>query len=290
MTYIAVRPPQSFTRPVRDLDFYFYRWSDSEEQPVLLLHGWGDTGATFQFLADHLPERALLAFDARGFGRTQWCEAGYWYPDYLADLDAIVDWLSPGQPIDLVGHSMGGNVALLYAGVRPQRIRRVVSLEGFGLRPTVPEQAPAKYREWLDQIVAGTSFASYDSFAHFARILERRHPRTSPAHLDFIARAWGRERDDGRIELRADPRHKRVNPALYRRDEAEACWKQITAPVLLVAGDQSGIAQRMAEELTPQKLTTLFRDVRIETLAGAGHMLHHEQPAQVAELLRRAFR
>lgn len=290
MTYIAARPAQCLKRSIRDLDFHFYRWPGHDERPVLLLHGWGDTGETFQFLADHLPERTLLAFDARGFGRTQWSAGGYWFPDYLADLEAIVDWLSPGQPLDLVGHSMGGHVALLYAGVRPQRIRRVVSLEGFGLSRTMPDQAPTQYRQWLDQIAAGTQFAIYDSFAHFAGILGRRNPRTPPAHLDFIARSWGRERADGRIELRADPRHKRVNPVLYQRDQAEACWKEITAPVLLVAGDQSEIARRMAAELTMQHLATLFRDVRIETLGGAGHMMHHEQPAAVAELLRRACR
>jgi pimeloyl-ACP methyl ester carboxylesterase len=278
------------TRRVRDLDFQFYRWPGEDERPVLLLHGWGDSGETFQFLADHLPQRTLLTFDARGFGRTQWSDGGYWFPDYLADLDAIVNWLSPDHPLDLVGHSMGGNVALLYAGVRPQRIRRVVSLEGFGLPRTAPSQAPSQYREWLDQIVVGTQFTVYDNFTDFAAVLGRRNPRTPPAYLEFIARSWGRQRDDGRVELRADPRHKRVNPMLYQRDQAEACWQQITAPVVLVAGDQSSIARSMSAELTPQRLSMLFPHACMKEVRDAGHMLHHEQPAQVAELLRQSFR
>ena len=103
----------------------------------MLLHGWGDTGETCQFLVDHLAaERTCVAIDMRGFGRTQRPQDGYWFPDYLADLDALLDQLSPDAPVDLVGHSMGGNVAMLYAGVRPQRVRRLVSLEGFGMPRT----------------------------------------------------------------------------------------------------------------------------------------------------------
>ena len=70
--------------------------------------------------------RTLVAMDMRGFGRTQRPDDGYWFPDYLADLDALLDHLSPDAPLDLVGHSMGGNIVMLYAGARPQRVRKVV--------------------------------------------------------------------------------------------------------------------------------------------------------------------
>lgn len=290
MPYRAVRPAFGQTRRIRQLEFQFYRWPGNDPRPVLLLHGWGDTGETFQFVVDHLPaDRTLLAFDARGFGRTQWPADGYWFADYLADLDAIVDSLSPDQPIDLVGHSMGGNVALLYAGICPQRVHRVVSLEGLGLPRTAPAQAPARYREWLNEIRDGVQFASYDNYAHLSQQLARRNPRTPLDRLDFIARSWGRECADGRIELRADPRHKQVNPVLYQREQAEACWQEITAPVLMVVGDQSEMARRMSADLDGALLKTLYRTITVATVCNAGHMLHHEQPAAVAELIRRAL-
>jgi pimeloyl-ACP methyl ester carboxylesterase len=285
-----MRPAFTQTRQIRDLTFQFYRWSGRDPRPVLLAHGWGDSGETFQFVAEHLPDRTLIAFDARGFGRTQWPQDGYWFPDYLADLDAIIDWLSPADPIDLVGHSMGGNVALLYAGVRLQRVRRVVSLEGFGMPETLALQAPSRYRQWLDEIKTGTEFSSYENFAQLAKILGKRNPRTPADRLDFIARSWARERADGRIELRADPHHKRINPTLYQREQAEACWREITAPVWLVAGEQSEFVKRITGEPLPGRLATLFRDVKIATIADAGHMLHHEQPRDVAELIERALR
>jgi pimeloyl-ACP methyl ester carboxylesterase len=252
----------------------------------VFLHGWGDTGETFQFLVDHLSSRhTIVAFDARGFGRTEWPAEGYWFPDYLADLEAIIDVLSPEAAVDLLGHSMGGNVAMLYAGVRAHRVRRLVSLEGFGLQSMAAERTPARYRQWLDEIKQGTSYATYESIEQFASVLARRNPRTSPEHLQFIARSWGRERDDGRIELRSDPRHKRVNPVLYQREQAQACWRDITARTMFVVGAQSDVAKQMRDAQVAADFTRLFPDLTVMTIPDAGHMMHHERPRAVAELV-----
>ena len=114
MSYRARRQPTLATLDVRGLRFQLYRWDGDDPHPIVLAHGWGDTGETFQFIVDHLStRRSIIAFDARGFGRTQWPQDGYWFPDYLADLDAILDSLSADGPVDLLGHSMGGNVAML---------------------------------------------------------------------------------------------------------------------------------------------------------------------------------
>lgn len=282
----VLRPARFDTCQARGLSFHLYRWPGTEPRPVVLLHGWGDTGETWQFVVDALSGHlSLVAFDARGFGRTDWPADGYWFADYLADLDALLDQIAPDEPVDLVGHSMGGNVATVYAGVRPQRVRRVVNLEGFGLPRTAADQAPAHYREWLDELKRTVEFSTYDDFTQFVRVLARRNPRTAASHLDFIARSWGRQRADGRIELRADPRHKRMSALLYQRDQAEACWQQVTAPLLFVVGDESEHARRMSEEIDPTRLRSLFRDVTFATVRGAGHMLHHEQPARIAELI-----
>jgi pimeloyl-ACP methyl ester carboxylesterase len=295
MTYQVRRPAQLETLDVRGLQFQLYRWpaqnaAGDAAGPVVLVHGWGDTGETYQFVADELaPHRTLVAYDARGFGRTQWPGDGYWFPEYLADLEAILDHLSPGQPVDLVGHSMGGNVAMLYAGARSQRVRRLMNLEGFGMRRTQPEQAPARYREWLDELKRGTEFATYDSFEHFAQILGRRNPRTPPDRLDFIARSWGQADADGRVRLRADPRHKHVNPVLYQREQALACWREITAPVHFVVGQHSAFVKRMLEDMVAERWQTMSGDIAPVTVAHAGHMLHHEQPAAVARLIEAFF-
>ena len=284
-SYIVRRVAQQESLNLRGLAVHVYRWPGSDPQPIVLVHGWGDSGETFQFLADCLRStRTLVAFDQRGFGRTQWPQDGYWFPDYLADLDALLETLSPQAPVDLVGHSMGGNVAMLYAGVRPERVRRVVSLEGFGLARTAPEQAPARYREWLNEVRQVDRFAIYDSFDKLLMVLARRNPRTPRDRLDFIARAWARE-VDGRIELRADPRHKRVNPVLYQRDQVDACWRQIVAPLLLVKGALSEHAKRLEGELHDNRLRELLPTVVAETIEAAGHMMHHERPEELATMI-----
>lgn len=292
MTYQPRRPAWLESLQIRGLNFQLYRFAGADPRPVVLLHGWGDSGATWQFVIDHLSmQRTLVAFDARGFGRTQWSRDGYWFPDYLADLDAILERLAPDTPVDLVGHSMGGNVAMLYAGVRSQRVRKLISLEGFGMARTTPELAPARYRQWLEQLRQGVEFSTFGSFEKLVEVLARRNPRTPLERLEFIARAWGVERADGRVELRADAGHKRVNAMLYQRDQVEACWKEITAPLLLVAGDQSEFAQRMNTGVDGNpgpdagQRSTLFHDARWATVADAGHMLHHEQPQAVAQLI-----
>jgi pimeloyl-ACP methyl ester carboxylesterase len=277
---------------VRGLKFHLYRWPGQDPSPLVLLHGWGDSGETFQFLVDGFrTERTCIAMDMRGFGRTQRPDDGYWFPDYLADMDALLDQLAPDAPVDLVGHSMGGNIAMMYAGVRPKRVRRLVSLEGFGLMRTTPDQAPARYAQWLDEIKHGSEFSVYDNLEQFVRVLARRNPRTPMDRLEFIARSWCQQRADGKVELRADPKHKRVNPVLYQRDQAEACWRAIEAPLLFVLGDQSDLVRRMGDVLDQARLRELFRRGPVSimkdvaTVKDAGHMLHHEQPEAVAKLI-----
>jgi pimeloyl-ACP methyl ester carboxylesterase len=291
MSYRMLRQPQLATINVRGLNFQLYRWVGEDPRPLVCAHGWGDNGETFQFVVDHLSmRRSVVAFDARGFGRTEWPQDGYWFPDYLADLEAVIDFISPEQPVDLLGHSMGGNVAMMYAGIRPQRVRRLINLEGFGLQSTSAELAPARYREWLDEVKQGTVFATYDDFEHLEKVLARRNPRTPAERIAFIARSWARQGEDGRVELRSDPRHKRVNPVLYQRDQVEACWRDIIAPVLFVIGSESEYARRLAAASQSNHFAAQFRSLTTTTLPDAGHMLHHEFPAEVAELVEQFFR
>ena len=135
--------------PIRRLDYHVRCWGQPKSgiAPLVLLHGWMDVAASFQFVVDALTEdHFIIAPDWRGFGLTPSGGADvFWFPDYLADLDALLDHFAGEQPVDLVGHSMGGTVVMMYGGIRPQRIRRLVNLEGFGLPATRPAQAPERY-------------------------------------------------------------------------------------------------------------------------------------------------
>jgi pimeloyl-ACP methyl ester carboxylesterase len=250
-----------------------------------------DVAASFQFVVDALPdERHVVALDWRGFGETVPPPAtdSYAFADYLGDLDALVDHLSPSAPVDLLGHSMGGNVAMIYAGVRPGRVRRLVNLEGFGMPATTPAMAPKRYRQWLDELKAPATLRDYASLDEVAARLVKTNPLLAPDKAAWLARQWARPTAGGRWALRADPAHKRVNPVLYQVDEVLECWRAIAAPVLWVDGDRTDTSiwwgKRYPRSEFDARLAVV-RNLRRERLAPAGHMLHHDQPEALAALL-----
>ena len=231
--------------PVRNLSYHVRVWGDARAgvPPLVMVHGWMDVAASYQFVVDAFArDRYVIAPDWRGYGLTD-CPGtdNYWFPDYLADLDTLLDHYAPDQPVDLVGHSMGGNVVMLYAGIRPERIRRLINLEGFGMPATVPEQAPKRYRQWLDELREPAELRRYDSVAEVAARLRKTNPLLPEDKAAWLAPHWSRQGADGRWEILGDPAHKRTNPMLYRVDEVLACWKQIRAPLLWVDGDRTDI-------------------------------------------------
>ena len=286
MSYQPLRAPRLEEVTVRGLRHRITWWGERTRTPVLLLHGFQDCGATWQFLADCLPSSwSLAAPDWRGCGHSEPAPGGYWFPDYFADLEALLDVLAPDGPARLIGHSMGANVAQMYAGIRPERLAWLVNLEGFGLSRTAPDEAPSRYARWLDELRQPLREGRYRSVAQLASLLRSRNPRLDPDRAEFVARAWTRPAPKGsgsrEVELLFDPRHRLINPVLYRREEAESCWARVRCPVLLVKGDaddgRSANARAGAEGLSAH-----IKQLEIVTVPGAGHMLHHEQPESVA--------
>jgi pimeloyl-ACP methyl ester carboxylesterase len=246
-----------------------------------------DVSASFQFVVDALQgDWDVYAPDWRGYGLTQWGRSDcYWFPDYIGDLDALLSLLDP-SPVNLVGHSLGGNVACMYAGIRPQRVAKLVNLEGFGLKPTHAEEAPGRYARWLEELQDRPRLRPYRDFEDLAQRLRQGNPRLSAERAQFLARHWGHAAGAQGVLLRGDPAHKIVNPVLWRYEEASACWREVTAPVLWVDAAQSDTLQRMGmTKEEHDRRRAAFRNLRYETVPGAGHMLHHDQPEAVARLI-----
>ena len=295
LAYQPVRSADLLPLEIRGLRYTVRRWqADGDARQILLmLHGWMDVSASFQFLVDHLPPDWLLfAPDWRGFGLSDRGGSDtYWFADYLADLEAIIDGLvAAGQiapPINLLGHSMGGNVACLYAGVRPHRIARLVNLEGVGLPDSDPAQAPARYARWLDGLAKGMpGLRSYASPEEVAGRLMRNNPRLTPARAAFLAEHWAVCGADGRWHLRADPWHKASHPIPYRVDEVNAFWRAISAPVLWLRGSESEVGQHLVDSDRYRARLREVRELHSGVVQGAGHMLHHDRPQEVAQLIR----
>jgi len=281
-----VRASESLFLDVRGLRYHVRHWASHGAPKLVLLHGWMDVSASFQFLVDEFQrEWDVYAPDWRGYGLTDWGKSDcYWFPDYLADLDYLLDVI--GAPVHLVGHSLGGNVACMYAGVQPERVAKLVNLEGFGMTATRPEDAPKRYARWLKELHDRPGLRPYADFAELAKRLKDANPRLTAERADFLARHWGRERDDGSVVLRGDPAHKIVNPVLYRYEEVRACWQQVRAPVLWVDADESTTLKRIGiDEKDYAARRAAFANLGYATVPQAGHMLHHDQPKAVAGLI-----
>jgi pimeloyl-ACP methyl ester carboxylesterase len=275
---------------IRGLRYHVRRWRHDGARKIVLLHGWMDVSASFQFLVDALQEEwDVYAPDWRGYGLTEWGKSDcYWFPDYIADLDFLLEWMEPQAGVNLVGHSLGGNVAALYAGVRPERVAKLVNLEGFGLAATRPEQAPGRYARWLEELHHPPRFRSYADFSALAGRLRKANPRLSVERSDFLARHWGREAADGTVVLRGDPAHKIVNPVLWRYEEMRACWERVSAPVLWVDGAESDTLKRLGlDEHHHAARRRAFSRLEHATVHAAGHMMHHDQPEAVARLIEK---
>jgi pimeloyl-ACP methyl ester carboxylesterase len=264
--------------------------------PLVLVHGWMDVAASWQFVVDALREdRWIVAPDWRGFGLTR--PEGppvdsYWFPDYLADLDALLDHVAGTRPVDLVGHSMGGHIATQYAGVRPQRVRRLVNLDGFGMPQSRASQAPGRLAQWLDEIAAlrrgESDLKDYDSPQGVSRRLRKTNPRLDEHKADWLARQWAEPDGTGRWRIRGDAAHKVVSAQLYRVDEAQEIFRRISAPVLSVTASDDSLGQWWKDRFTLDEFHERMKAVpqlRAQVVQDAGHMMHHDQPQVLAQMI-----
>ncbi len=288
MAYAPRYPARSEFLQLRGGCYHLLHWGNPQQPKLLLLHGWMDAAISFQFVVDALsPDWHIIAPDWRGFGQSEWNRESYYFPDYLADLDQLLDHYSPQQPVSLVGHSMGGIVACLYAGVRPERVSKLVSIEGFGLAATQPEQAPARLKRWLDEQRQPQTFHTHADLTTIAQRLRKNNPRLSDDQAQFLAPWLAQQTSNGAV-YRADPRHKLVNPVLYRLEEAKACWRAITAPTLWLQSD-APFLQAMLKE-TPEQTAerkACFAQLQEVVISDSGHILHHDQPQTLASELTR---
>jgi pimeloyl-ACP methyl ester carboxylesterase len=303
--YQAQRISHSEFVPIRNINYHVRVWGKPQPgvAPLVLVHGWMDVAASYQFLVDALSDafvanRHIIAPDWRGFGLTTAAPVdNYWFPDYMADLDFLLDHYSPGQPVDLVGHSMGGNVVMLYGGVRPQRMRRLINLEGFGMPAGKPTNAPKRYALWMDELKALSrgemKLKPYSSADGVAQRLMKTNPRLArdQAGRDraaWLSHHWAVETTSGQWDILGDVAHKISGAMTSRLEEVLALYAAIEAPTLFVDASDNSLTGWYGGKFTQADFTERLKSVPHLTRAqipDSGHMLHHDQPAILARLI-----
>jgi pimeloyl-ACP methyl ester carboxylesterase len=294
--YQPRRASRSEFVPIRNLRYHVRLWGEPRagEPPLVMVHGWMDVAASYQFVVDAMArDRYVIAPDWRGYGLTELPGTdNYWFPDYLADLDFLLDHYAPGTPVDLVGHSMGGNIAMLYSGAQPERVRALVNLEGFGMPASKPGQAPGRYAKWIEQLKAyhrgDLNLKSYDSVESVAGRLMKTNKRLTQDKAQWLAQYWAKPDADGRWRILGDAAHKIINASLFRVDEVLEIYRAIRAPVLAVDASDDSLGRWWQGRFTLAEYHERLKavpDLRLGRIEDAGHMLHHDQPQQLAHLI-----
>jgi pimeloyl-ACP methyl ester carboxylesterase len=256
---------------------------------VLFLHGFMDAAASWDLIAPALVDqgRRVIAPDLRGFGAGPRVPAGayYHFPDYVFDVADIIEALvPPDSPLVLVGHSMGGTVATLYAGAFPERPAAVALLEGLGPPDQNPDDAPMRMRAWIDGVRALRARGDrvMPSREEALRRLAANHSRVSPDVLSTRLEGLAVKRAGGGVAWRADGLHTTHAPVPFYAKTFCAFARRVTCPVLFVSGGPRGWhppdeGERLA----------CFSRLEHAELTDAGHMMHWTQPAQLAHTLAR---
>lgn len=276
-TPAALRPAREVRHTLRGLPFAALEWGTPGGIPTLLVHGFLDHAGSWSRVAERL-DGHVVALDLRGHGHSAWVGPGesYHFSEYVADVDALVAAL--GGRVRLVGHSMGGTVASIYAGARPAAVERLAIVDGMGL-PDGGAGARDRMIQFLDGITRVRAHRPYPTLAAAAARLVTTWSGLDPAWALELAERGTRPVEEGFV-WRYDPRHLVRAPVPYRQDQHVRFLAAIACPVLSVHPERSLFAAAdvaVCEGAIP--------DLVVREVAGAGHMTQLDAPLALAELL-----
>ncbi len=285
------KPPKVLHVVANGLAHRVLEWTPPVETATaataLLLHGFMDGGATWDLVAPTLAAAGfrVLAPDLRGYGETARVGAGgyYHFLDYVFDVADLVDDVIVPSPLYIVGHSMGGTVATLYAGTFPERVARLALLEGLGPPDNSWEVGPIRARAWIEDVRAARRKADERAMASpedALRRLRANHPSVDPDVLQDRLRHLTREAPGGKVAWKHDPLHRTTSPMPFFAKLFVEFAKKISAPTLFVDGGPMGYHPPDEEE----RLAAIGHLSRA-TLEGAGHMMHWTRPGPLAAAL-----
>lgn len=261
------------------LRLHYADWGNEAAPPLMLVHGGADQCRSWDTVARSLqPHFHVIAPDMRGHGDSEWAKgSSYSLADYVYDLARLIRSAAMEQPA-MVAHSMGGMIALAYAGTFPDRVSRLAVLDGMFLPGAPAQPIDRQMAEWIAQLdrIAEQKARRFASIAEAAERILRRNARLTTEQALHLATHGVRKNADGSYGWKFDPSQRARAPYRLSADHYTALWLQITCPTLLVHGNESFLPDPVASGLTRH-----IAHARSRTITGAGHWLQHDKPDEV---------
>lgn len=284
MMDIASDAPQSRYYQSQGLNLHVTDWGNPQAPPLLLVHGGLDHSRSWDHLAQALRGRFhVVAPDLRGHGDSGWAMgSSYSLADHVYDLTGLMK-LEGFEKVAIVGHSMGGMVGLTYTGAFPERVTKLVVLDGvtnFPARRVKP--AALRISDWAGDLdkFAQRKIHRYASVVEGAMRIRIRNPRLTEAQAMHLATHGMKRNEDGSYSWKYDPYLRARAPYRLSLEDNIDLWSRIACPTLLVSASESFLPD-------PEKagVLTHFRHAELAKIEGAGHWLQHDKPDEVAALI-----
>ena len=279
------REPTSRTYVSQGLQLHYADWGNEGAPTLILLHGVRDHARSWDPVAQALcADWRVVAPDLRGHGDSEWSPDGAYLASYhVLDFVRLVDELGPG-PLTIVAHSFGGNVAARFSAIFPERVKKLVLLEGLGPAPKVRAEwarqgLVQRTRDFIGRQAAPARERRMASLEEAAARQKASNPRLSDEQARHLALHGVRRMDDG-YAWKFDPRVTAYPPEDFTADEPSV-WSEIRAPTLLCWGVHSWTTNPAVDGRA-----ACIRDHRVAVFEQAGHWMHHEQYDDVMRTLR----
>lgn len=271
------------------MKLHYLDWGNPDAPPLLLVHGNRDHCHNWDWVAERLCDKYhIIAPDFRGHGDSEWVIGStYSHTEYIYDLAQLIHQQNLA-PLHIIAHSLGGGVALRYAGVYPENIKKMIVIEGTGGPAWMYKKRPTheRLKEWIEsnRKVAGRISKRYQSLEEAFERMHEANSHLRPDQARHLTVHGSNQNEDGTYSWKFDNYTHVMSHFDMNQEETRELWARINAPLLLVSGSESWHGQGKSDD--PTKFFPNASHIMVEA---AGHWVHHDQLDQFIAIINDFF-
>ncbi len=263
------------------LRLHYVDWGNPDGPPMLLIHGGRDHCRNWDWVAEHFAkDYHIIAPDLRGHGDSQWEASGnYTQISYVYDIAQLLQQKNM-HDVTVIGHSLGGAIALMYTALFPERVKKLVAIEGMGPSPSLAaKQAEIsindRVRSWVDDMrkLSGRLPRRYDTLDDAFKRMRDENPHLSEEQARHLTLHGANQNEDGTYSWKFDNYVRVFSMSGLPNEEVKKMYGEISCPTLLMRGEESWASDPVADERTQ----CFNCPIEYQSFANAGHWVHHDQ-------------